>query len=187
MLGKTLPNIVLPGGVLLSGTMFERCECSVKKSQIIETVWNLAKPITDELGLTLWDVRFEKEGASYFLRIVIDKEGGVDIDSCEAVSRRIDPILDEVDPIEVSYYLEVWSAGLERDLTRDFHFEQNIGKPVAIGLFTPLNGNKEPVCTLKEYKGKSIVAIDPEGIKHEWKLSELRFVRQYVEFDFGGK
>ena len=68
----------------------------------------MAKPITDELELMLWDVRFDKEGASYFLRIVIDKEGGVDIDSCEAVSRRIDPILDEVDPIDVSYYLEVW-------------------------------------------------------------------------------
>ena len=166
MLGKVSPDIVS-----------ERCDCSVNKSQIIGTVWNLAKPITDELGLTLWDVRFEKEGASYFLRIVIDKEGGVDIDSCEAVSRRIDPILDEVDPIDVSYYLEVWSAGLERDLTRDFHFEQNIGKLVTVGLFAPLNGSKELVCTLKEYKDKSIVAVDAEGQEHQWKLSELRFVR----------
>lgn len=159
----------------------------MNKNQIIETVWKMALPIAEELGLTLWDVRFEKEGASYFLRIVIDREGGVDIDSCEAVSRRLDPILDEADPIDVSYYLEVWSAGLERGLTRDFHFEQNIGKPVTIGLFTPLNGSKEPVCTLKEYKGKTITAVDSEGHEHEWKLSELRFVRQYQEIDFGGK
>lgn len=147
----------------------------------------MAKPITDNLGLTLWDVKFEKEGAGYFLRIVIDKEGGADIDSCEAVSRAIDPILDEVDPIEQSYCLEVWSAGLERDLVRDFHFEQNLNKPVQIGLFTAENGEKEPVCILNEYKGKTIVVSTPQGEEKEYKLSELRFVRQYIEIDFGGK
>ena len=65
----------------------------MSKSSIIETVWKLAEPIAEELGLKLWDVRFEKEGASYFLRIIIDKEGGVDINACEAMSRRLDPLL----------------------------------------------------------------------------------------------
>ena len=147
----------------------------------------MAKPITDGLGLTLWDVRFEKEGADYFLRIVIDKENGADIDSCGAVSRAIDPLLDEADPIDHSYCLEVWSAGLERDLVRDFHFEQNIGKSVIIGLFSAIDGEKEPICTLNEYKGKTIVVTLPNGEVTEFKLSELRFVRQYTEIDFGGK
>ncbi|MEG2597275.1 MAG: ribosome maturation factor RimP [Oscillospiraceae bacterium] len=155
--------------------------------QIIQAVWDLSKPIVEEMGLILWDVRFEKEGASYFLRIVIDKEGGVDMASCEAVSRRLDPLLDEWDPIESSYCLEVWSAGLERDLLRDFHFTQNIGKPVTIGLFAPLNGDKEPVFTLKEYHGKSIIAEDSDGQDHPFILSELRFVRQKEKIDFGGK
>ena len=99
--------------------------------------------IAKELGLTLWDVRFEKEGASYFLRILIDKEGGVDINSCEAMSRRIDPLLDEADPIPQSYYLEVWSAGMDRALERDFHFEQTLGQKVTVGLFQPLKGEKD--------------------------------------------
>ena len=95
----------------------------MSKSSIIAKVWDLAEPVARELGLSLWDVRFEKEGASYFLRILIDKEGGVDINSCEAMSRKIDPLLDEADPIPQSYYLEVWSAGMDRTLERDFHFE----------------------------------------------------------------
>ncbi len=159
----------------------------MNKNEIIKVVWDMAKPITDDLGLTLWDVRFEKEGAGYFLRIVIDKEGGADIDACEKVSRAIDPLLDEVDPIEQSYCLEVWSAGLERDLVRDFHFEQNIGNPVVIGLFEAINGNKEPICTLNEYKGKTIVVTLPDGETKEFEISKLRFVRQYIEIDFGGK
>lgn len=159
----------------------------MNKNEIIKVVWDMAKPITDEFGLTLWDVRFEKEGANYFLRIVIDKEGGADIDACEKVSRAIDPLLDEVDPIEQSYCLEVWSAGLERDLVRDFHFEMNIGNPVVIGLFEAINGEKEPICTLNEYKGKTITVTLPDGEQKEFEISKLRFVRQYIEIDFGGK
>ncbi len=158
----------------------------MSKNAVVETVWNLAEPITRELGLTLWDVRFEKEGASWFLRIVIDKEGGADIDSCEAVSRAIDPLLDEADPIEQSYCLEVWSAGLNRDLTRDFHFTQNIGEKVTIGLFAPWtpDGGKEPVCILKSYEGKTIVVTDETGADHELTLSKLRFVRRFDELPF---
>ena len=117
----------------------------MSKSSIIETVWKLAEPIAEELGLKLWDVRFEKEGASYFLRIIIDKEGGVDINACEAMSRRLDPLLDEADPIPQSYYLEVWSAGMDRTLERDFHFTETLGQKVTIGLFEPLKVEKEPV------------------------------------------
>ena len=156
----------------------------MSKSSIIETVWKLAEPIAEELGLKLWDVRFEKEGASYFLRIIIDKEGGVDINACEAMSRRLDPLLDEADPIPQSYYLEVWSAGMDRALERDFHLNETLGQKVTIGLFEPLKGEKEPVCTLKEYKGKTIVVTDADGEDHEYALSSLRFVRRKDEMPF---
>ena len=158
----------------------------MSKNTIIQTVWQLAEPIAAELGVSLWDVRFEKEGASYFLRILIDLEGGADINDCEAMSRRIDPLLDEADPIPQSYYLEVWSAGMNRDLVRDFHFTQNIGKRVMVGLYEAWEsgGEKEPVCILKEYRGKTIVVTDPAGTDRELELSGLRFVRLWEDMPF---
>lgn len=156
----------------------------VNKNQIIKTVWDLAAPIAEELGLTLWDVLFLKEGATWSLRIIIDREGGVDMNACEAMSRAIDPKLDEVDPIDQSYTLEVWSAGLDRALTRDFHFESSLGMPVTIGLFAPLDGEKEPVMTLKEFRGKTILATDQKGGDHEFTLAQLRFVHRKDEISF---
>ena len=156
----------------------------VNKNQIISTVWELAAPIADELGLILWDVLFLKEGATWSLRIIVDREDGMDMNACEAMSRAIDPKLDEADPIDQSYTLEVWSAGLDRPLTRDFHFTSSIGMPVTIGLFTAVDGEKEPVMTLKEYHGKSIVATDKDGTDHTFNLSELRFVRRKDDISF---
>ena len=157
---------------------------NVNKNQIIDTVWGLAAPIAEELGLILWDVQFVKEGADWSLRIIVDREEGMDMDACVAMSRAIDPKLDEADPIDQSYTLEVWSAGLDRALTRDFHFTSSLGMPVTVGLFTPLNGDKEPVMTLKEYKGKTIIAEDAEGTEHEFTISALRFVRRKDEISF---
>ena len=158
----------------------------MSKNTIIQTVWQLAEPIAAEPGASLWDAPVEKEGASYFLRILIDREGGADINDCEAMSRRIDPLLDEADPIPQSYYLEVWSAGMNRDLVRDFHFAQNIGKKVMVGLFEAWEsgGEKEPVCILKEYRGKTIVVTDPAGTDRELELSGLRFVRLWEDMPF---
>ena len=87
-----------------------------------DVVYGLIEPVVQSLGVTLWDVRFVKEGASYYLRVYIDKEGGVGIDDCVAVSHAIDPVIDEADPIDKQYYLEVCSPGIERELTRDRHF-----------------------------------------------------------------
>ena len=83
----------------------------------------LAEPIAAQLGLSVWDVTFTKEGAQWYLRIYIDKPDGVDIDDCERMTRAIDPVLDEADPIEDAYLLEVSSPGIERELTRADHFE----------------------------------------------------------------
>lgn len=85
------------------------------KKNTVGIVTDLVRPITDELGLDLWDVRFEKEGSTWYLRIFLDKEEGVNIDDCENVSRRLSPILDETDPIVQSYTLEVSSPGIGRD------------------------------------------------------------------------
>ena len=86
--------------------------------KITEIVAGFARPVVEEKGCTLWDVEYVREGSDYFLRLYIDKEGGVDISDCEAISRAVDPILDERDPIPESYHFEVWSAGLERSLKR---------------------------------------------------------------------
>lgn len=110
---------------------------ALHKESVVSTVEKLVSPIAGELGLELWDIEFVKEGSSYFLRIFIDKEGGVSIDDCEAMSRAIDKPLDDADPIEQSYCLEVSSPGIERTLTRDKHFEKYLGKKVKAHLIRP--------------------------------------------------
>ena len=101
---------------------------------VVET---LVRPVVEGMGLSLWDVRFEKEGPDWFLRVLIDRDEPLDTDTCEAVSRAIDPLLDEADPIEQSYYLEVGSPGLGRRLTRPEHYEQLKGQKCAAHLIRP--------------------------------------------------
>ena len=115
-------------------------------------VAGLIKDLIEEQGLTLWDVKFVKEGASWYLRVFIDKDGGVDINDCTDVSRLIDPVIDEADPINVSYYLEVCSPGLERELRTDEHITASIGQRVEAKLFAPKDGRKSVVGTLTSYE-----------------------------------
>ena len=103
-----------------------------KGGNVVQAVWQIAEPIARELGLEIWDIRFLKEGADWFLRIFIDKEGGIDISDCENMSRAIDKPLDEADPIEQSYCLEVSSPGVERDLVRPEHFERYKGADIKV-------------------------------------------------------
>ena len=98
-----------------------------KGGNTVAAVWALAEPLAQQLGLTLWDIRFVKEGASWYLRVFVEKEGGVSVDDCVAMSHALDGPLDETDPIEQNYYLEVSSPGLERELTRDEHFQALLG------------------------------------------------------------
>jgi ribosome maturation factor RimP len=131
------------------------------KKNIADTVWELIQPTVNDLGCSLWDVEYVKEGARQILRITIDKENGVDINDCEAVHRAIDPILDETDPIPVQYYLEVSSPGVERELTRPFHFEVCEGQTVDVKLFTAINGSKLYVGTLNDYNEENkTVTVD---------------------------
>lgn len=115
-----------------------------KKKSTAERIRELAEPLAKELGLTLWDVQYAKEGADWYLRLFIDKEGGVSIDDCVNMTHAIDPVLDKEDPIPQEYLLEVSSPGWERKLTRPEHFQAYVGKPVRAKLIRPLeNGMRE--------------------------------------------
>ena len=149
--------------------------------KVTDLVTEIAKPIVEEKGMELWDVEYVREGSEYFLRLYLDKEGGVDIDDCEAVSRAVDPILDEKDPIPGSYHFEVCSAGLERALKRPGDFERFLGSPVTVKLYRPRNGLKELPCVLKGYEdGRVTVEAGRETITFE--KSEVALVRLRVEF-----
>ena len=149
--------------------------------KITEIVAGFARPVVEEKGCTLWDVEYVREGSDYFLRLYIDKEGGVDISDCEAISRAVDPILDEKDPIPESYHFEVCSAGLERALKRPGDFERFMGSSVNVKLYRPRNGLKEIPCVLAGYdNGRITVTAGKETITFE--KSEVALVRLRVEF-----
>lgn len=149
--------------------------------KVTEIVAGFARPVVEEHGCTLWDVEYVREGSDYFLRLYIDKEGGVDINDCEAISRAVDPILDEKDPIAESYHFEVCSAGLERSLKRPADFEQFMGSPIMIKLYRPRNGLKEIPGILRGYdNGRVTAECGKETITFE--KSEVALVRLRVEF-----
>ena len=149
--------------------------------KVTELVAEFARPIVEAHGCQLWDVEYVREGSEYFLRLYLDKEGGVDINDCEAVSRAVDPILDEKDPIPGSYHFEVCSAGLERVLKRPADFQRFMGSPITVKLYRPRNGLKEIPCVLKAYdEGKLTVEAGKETITFE--KSEVAQVRLRVEF-----
>ena len=146
-----------------------------------EFVYGLAKPIADELGLTIWDVRFEKEGAMWVLLVIIDKEGGVSINDCEAMSRPLDKKLDETDPIEQSYCLEVSSAGIERELTKDWHFDACKGQQIVVRLIRPYNGRKDFTGVLSNMED-STVYLSAEDGEYAFRLSDVAVVRLFAAF-----
>ncbi len=121
-----------------------------------ERVYSLIKETVEDAGVELWDVRFLKEGASWYLRVFIDKEEGISIDDCSRVSHAIDPIIDEEDPIDKSYYLEVCSPGLERELARPEHFQKVLGEKIKIRLYKAIDSKKEFTGLLKQ-AGETVV------------------------------
>ncbi len=132
---------------------------------IAEKVFSLIENTVLDQGVSLWDVRFVKEGASYYLRVFIDKEDGISIDDCTNVSHAIDPVIDEADPIDKSYYLEVCSTGLERELTRPEHFTAMLGKQIRLRLFKAHDNSKELCGKLIAYEdGNITVETDVETV-----------------------
>ena len=140
-----------------------------------EKVYSLIKETVESQGVTLWDVRFLKEGASWYLRVFIDKPEGIGIEDCTNVSHAIDPIIDEADPIDVSYFLEVCSPGTERELTRQSHFEACLGKKVKIKLYKAIDGVKELTGTLKS--AADTVIIETEDGEYELSYKDISKAR----------
>ncbi|MBQ1452148.1 MAG: ribosome maturation factor RimP [Clostridia bacterium] len=142
----------------------------------VAKVWKLCEPIVTGLGLSVWDVRYVKEGADWFLRIFIDKEGGVSIDDCVEMTHAIDGPLDELDPIKDAYTLEVSSPGAERALTRDEHFEKYIGSKVMVKLIRPLDGKREFKGILKGYD-KGDVTVETDDTSFVFNKKEASYVK----------
>ena len=150
-------------------------------SKVEESVWSCIQPKVEELGLRIYDVEYVKEGMNWYLRVFIDKDDGVSIEDCENVSRAIDPLLDELNPIKTAYSLEVSSPGIERVLRRDEHFKKYIGSNVEVSLFKPIKDAKKIECILKDISDNEItVNYENNDIKIDRK--NISLVKTIYEF-----
>ena len=154
-----------------------------KGGNTVTAVWKLAEPLAAELGLTLWDVRYLKEGATWYLRIIIDKPDGIAISDCEDMSHAIDAPLDEADLIEHSYHLQVSSPGLERDLRLDAHFAHCLGQKIQLRLIRPLNNVRDYAGELAAFEAGIVTLTLPDGSQMQVNQKETSFIRLD---DFGG-
>ena len=150
-------------------------------SKITEAVANLAKGVVEAEGCSLWDVEYVREAGSYYLRVYIDKPGGVSINDCEAISRTLDKLLDEADPIPDSYIFEVASAGAERELKRPSDFEAFLGSEVEVRTYKPMNRQKAFVGTLEKYEdGAVTLSSGKKQIRLE--KQDIALVKLHVSF-----
>jgi len=148
-------------------------------AKVTDLTQALAAPIVQAAGCSLWDVEYVREGGTWFLRVYIDKEGGVSINDCEAVSRPLSDKLDEVDPIEGSYVLEVSSAGADRPLKRPEHFAAYLGQQVEVKLYRARDGKKEFVGALAGYENGD-VTLEVNGETAAFPKKDVAQVRLYV-------
>ena len=146
-----------------------------------QKVYDLVKPITDELGYYLWDVCYEKEGAVWHLCIFIDSDDGITIQDCERATEPINEIMDKADPISQSYVLEVGSAGLERELVKEEHFEVCEGDTIRIRFIRNIDGEKEIVAILSGADKNGVSVILDDGNMKTFPLADIAYVRLYFE------
>lgn len=157
------------------------------KKNIAGNVEKLLLPVINEMGYDLWDVEYEKEGADWILRITIDLFEGITIDDCEKVHRAIDPLLDEADPIEDAYRLEVSSPGIERELRLPRHVTAFTGtdEKVEVRFFAPRDGKKSVIGTIDEYDPETdMMTFTPEG-GEAFTLKRTDCAKIKTVFDFG--
>ena len=147
--------------------------------KITDTGLALAQPVVEAEGCEIWDVEYVKEAGAWYLRVYIDKAGGVSIDDCEAVSRALDPVLDEADPIPTSYIFEVSSAGVERELKRPRDFEKFLGSQVEVRHYQPVEGAKAHTGTLRGY-ADGAVTIEINGAEKTYQKAQVAQVRLSV-------
>ncbi len=152
------------------------------KQNIATTVRGLVSETVYGLGYELWDVEYVKDGAFWYLRITIDSPKGIDIDDCERVHRAIDPIIDEADPIEDQYYLEVSSPGVERELRVPEHYEKFIGEFVTVKLFVNVYGAKQHTGKLVSY-GDEGLTLEVNGEEHRFEKKDISRVNVFFDFD----
>ncbi len=150
-------------------------------AKITELVAGLAAPVVEAAGCELWDVEYVREAGTWYLRLYIDKQGGVDILDCETISRAVSDLLDEADPIEGSYTFEVSSAGAERPLKRPGDFERFMGSPVAVKLYKAREGRKEFAGTLAGYEDGNIT-ITVGDAPVTFRKEEVALCRLRIEF-----
>ncbi|MBR4182196.1 MAG: ribosome maturation factor RimP [Lachnospiraceae bacterium] len=152
-----------------------------KHSDYEKRTEELVTPVLERLGLTLYDVEYVKEGSEYYLRIFIDKEGGVDINECEAVSREMNTILDEEDFIPDAYIFEVSSPGLGRTLKKDKHLSYSIGMEVDVHTFKPVDGTKDMTGILKGFDDE-YVDLEIQGAEKKLERKNIASIKLTVDF-----
>ncbi len=153
-----------------------------RRQEYEERTEHLALPILEKLGFLLYDVEYVKEGGTNYLRIFIDKAGGVTVDDCEAVAREMDPILDKEDYIPDSYVFEVSSPGLGRTLKKDRHLSMSIGEEVEIRTYKPIDKKKEFSGVLKRFDADSIVIGDADGPEISFDRADIALIRLAPDF-----
>ena len=153
-------------------------------AKIEKLVESMAAPIAEERGLRVYDVEYKKEGSDWFLRVFLYGEDGVGLEDCEAVSRALSDVLDEEDPIEAAYCLEVSSPGLERVLSRDWHFETALDETVEIRFYAPQNGKKSITGILRAYDTESITIEIEDGEECRFESGTVAKVRTVFDGNF---
>lgn len=153
-----------------------------KNPSVADVVRDIAAPVAEELGYFIWDVEFVKEGGRRILRITIDSEDGITIDDCEKLHRAIDPLLDEANPIEDAYYLEVSSPGIERELRTDMHIEACEGWDVEVRLYAPIDNSKLFRGKLLPLGENGDVVIDCGGTQRQFPRNAVAKIQTYFEF-----
>ncbi len=148
-----------------------------KGGNVVNAVWEIAEPLAEELGLILWDVKFLKEGVNWYLRIIIDKADGVSIDDCVNMNDALDAPLDEADPIEQSYNLQICSPGIERELVRDFHFTSYLGAAVVVKFRAAVDGVKVHNCILKDFNDGNITLEFSDGTEKTFEKKDMSSIR----------
>lgn len=151
---------------------------------VVGVVTEALTPVINDLGYSVWDIEYVKEGADFFLRFTIDHEDGVDIDDCEKVHRAIDPLLDELDPIEDAYHLEVSSPGVERDIRHDWHYEVLIGEKIELRLYAAVPeypGKKSFVGILKCFEDGNIT-LEADGTEYVIPFASVSKAKTVFDF-----
>ena len=150
---------------------------------VVGAVRAIAEPLAEELGYFLWDVEYVKEGADMYLRITIDSEEGIYIEDCEKMHRAIDPLLDEADPIEGAYHLEISSPGIERDLKTDMQINACEGWDVELRLYAPVDGAKSFLGVLVGLDDDGNVVIECEDTERRFPRASVASLKTHYDFD----